>query len=71
VRRVRDAARSLCELAERGRRVPELEPTELRELLLGNYRLIYRIEQAAVSIVAFVHGARDLAALWQREDRPH
>ena len=43
-RRVIDAARSLRDLPESGRRVPDLEPRDLRELLLGSYRLIYRVE---------------------------
>ncbi len=53
----------------RGHRVPELEPMDLRELLLGSYRLIYRIDPDVVSIAAIVHGARDLASLWEREGR--
>lgn len=68
-RGVRDAARSLAELPERGRAVPELHPLPLRELLLGNYRLIYKVEPERVVIVALVHGARDLAALWERRQR--
>lgn len=70
-REVVDAADSLNELAERGRRVPEpeLASLELRELLPAVYRLIYRVDTETVSIVAVVHGARDLAALWERERR--
>jgi toxin ParE1/3/4 len=66
VRRTRDAARSLVRLPERGRRVPEAEELDVRELLLGDYRLIYRVESSAISIVTIAHGARDLAALWER-----
>jgi toxin ParE1/3/4 len=43
LRRVRDRARSLDELAERGRVVPELDEPEVRELFVGSYRLIYEI----------------------------
>jgi len=68
VRRVRDHARSLDEMAERGRVVPELEPT-VRELIVGNYRLIYEIEVLDVHILALIHGARDLAVLWGNEGR--
>lgn len=69
VRQLRDAARSLKELPERGRRVPELEPMELRELLHGDYRLVYRIEPEAVLILTIAHGARDLEALWARRQQ--
>ena len=53
------AARSLETLAERGRVVPELEDTSVREVFVYRYRLMYRVEDDVVSIVAFVHGARD------------
>ncbi|MCX6840811.1 MAG: type II toxin-antitoxin system RelE/ParE family toxin [candidate division WOR-3 bacterium] len=59
VREVRDAARSLATFAERGRIVPELSDPAVRELLVGRYRLMYRVTAATVQIVAFVHGARD------------
>lgn len=70
-RKVVDAADSLSELAERGRHVPEPELASLglRELLPAAYRLIYRVETETVSIITVVHGARDLAALWERERR--
>jgi toxin ParE1/3/4 len=67
VRRVRDRARSLEEMAERGRVVPELEEPTVRELFVGSYRLIYEIGGADVSILGLIHGARDLAALWDKE----
>ena len=68
VRRVRDRARSLEEMAERGRVVPELEEPPVRELIVGSYRLIYEIDGADVNILGLIHGARDLAALWNKED---
>lgn len=69
VREVRDAARTLEHLARRGCIVPELSKTTIRELLVGNYRLIYQLRASEVIILAIVHGARDLAALWKREGR--
>lgn len=65
VRGVRDRARSLEEMAERGRTVPELEEAAVRELIIGSYRLIYEIEDFDVYVLGLIHGARDLAALWQ------
>jgi toxin ParE1/3/4 len=67
VRSVRDRARSLEEMAERGRVVPELEEPTVRELVIGSYRLIYEIDHADVYILGLIHGARDLAALWDKE----
>jgi plasmid stabilization system protein ParE len=62
VREARDAARSLGTFAERGRIVPELNDPAVRQLLVGRYRLMYRVTPATVHVVAFVHGARDFRA---------
>lgn len=68
-RQILDAGRSLDELAERGRIVPELGEPTIRELLIRDYRLIYSVEQSRVVILVFVHVARDLKALWEKENR--
>ena len=58
VAKVREAAESLVELAERGQVVPEFQDPEIREFLVRPYRLIYRVEAEHVTILALVHGAR-------------
>ena len=57
------AANSLFQFAERSRMVPEYSNRSIREIFVDRYRLIYRIKGTQVTIVAFVHGARDLLAL--------
>jgi toxin ParE1/3/4 len=69
VRRIRDRARSLEELAERGRVVPELDDSTVRELVVGNYRLIYEIGETEVHVLGLIHGERDLTTLWNPEAR--
>lgn len=69
VRDALEAGFSLSRMAERGRVVPEWHEKTIRELLLGNYRLIYRVMETQVYVIGFVHGARDLDALWKREER--
>ena len=69
MRRIRDTARSLDSLSERGRVVPELGDPNVRELIVGNYRLIHEVTPESVFILVVIHGARDLAALWEREKR--
>jgi toxin ParE1/3/4 len=59
------AGASLATLSERGRIVPELNEPTIRELLVFKYRLMYRVEDRRVLIVAFLHGARDFATWWQ------
>ena len=61
-----NAAGSLAELSERGRIVPELNDLRYRELLVSAYRLIYRVSDDAVNIIAVVHGARDFRSWWTR-----
>ena len=41
-----------------GRVVPELEIENIREIILGNYRVIYRIEDEQVQVLTLHHGAR-------------
>ena len=41
-----------------GRIVPELEIETIREIILGNYRIIYRIREEQVQVVTVHHGAR-------------
>lgn len=59
------AVGTLGRMPERGRRVPETDRPELRELLCGSYRVIYRIEPKRVSILTVRHARRllDLAEL--------
>jgi toxin ParE1/3/4 len=58
-------ADSLETLAERGRRVPELDDPSIREIFVYRYRLLYRVLDDQVVIEAFLHGARDFAT-WRR-----
>jgi len=69
VEQAREAARSLAELSQRGRHVPDLEHPEMREVFVGRYRLIYQVENERVTVHGVIHGARDLAALWEGKDR--
>jgi hypothetical protein len=41
----------------------------VRELVVGSYRLIYEISEGEVYVLGLIHGARDLAALWDQEAR--
>ena len=43
---------------ESGRIVPELNRKEIREVIFGNYRIIYRIKGDLVEILTVYHSAR-------------
>jgi len=61
--RMIEAAESLVSLPRRGRVVPEANDETIRELLFGNYRIIYRLENERVLLLTILHGARNLTAL--------
>ena len=61
--RAERAAASLDMLPDRGRRVPEFNDPAVRELAVDSYRLIYRVRGNQVTLLAFVHRARDLGIL--------
>lgn len=69
-KRVRERAASLDQFAFRGRMVPEFGDPSVREVYVKHYRLIYRVTDDAVQILAFIHGARDLPMAWDERDRP-
>ena len=45
---------------EIGRIVPEINNNQFRELIYGNYRIIYRIETKQISILTIRHGKQIL-----------
>ncbi len=50
----------LKDAPEIGRVVPEIDRIEFRELLYGNYRIIYKIEKNQVSVLTVRHGMQIL-----------
>jgi plasmid stabilization system protein ParE len=56
-------ASTLETLSERGRMVPELQVSHVREIIVGQYRLMYEVTPQEVRILAFIHGARDVTRL--------
>lgn len=38
-----------------GRTVPEINRKEIREIIFGNYRIIYRIEEMSIAILTIRH----------------
>ena len=69
VDRALEAGRSLDEFAERGRIVPEIRDDNIREIFIYSYRLVYRIEDDRICILALIHGRRDFQTAWDEKDR--
>lgn len=61
-RAVKSKTGRLASFPKSGRVVPEFPTTGLREIVLGNYRIIYRHlrEEKSVEILTVRHGARVL-----------
>lgn len=53
-----DRGDALIEHSERGRRLPELPASGLRELIVGTYRLVYRRTPKAVEVLTVFEGHR-------------
>ena len=62
VDRLRARARAAARRPLAGRVVPEFERTDLREVLLGNYRVVYRVRPKEVHVLTVFEGHRLLHA---------
>jgi toxin ParE1/3/4 len=60
VRRIVTLARSLARFPLSGRKVPEFDDENVRELIAYSYRVIYIVETSEVTIAAVIHGRRML-----------
>jgi toxin ParE1/3/4 len=53
-----DKGLSLSIFPERGRVVPELKNSEIREIFYKSYRIVYRVREGAIELIRFWHAAR-------------
>jgi len=61
IRRIIDAVEKLYLLPSIGRKVPELDEENIREIIFYNYRIIYRNEDTkSILILGIIHAARDM-----------
>lgn len=58
VRTILRKARGLSDFPFRGRVVPELQNDSTREIFAYSYRIIYRVTENEITIVAVIHGKR-------------
>jgi len=66
VNKILDTTRMLEAFPNAGRIVPELDDKKIREHFVYSYRIIYRIQNNEVLIVAVVHGRRLLEPLFDQ-----
>ena len=58
IREIREKVERLAQFPLSGRAVPELSDTSFREVIVENYRVIYRLVGNTVEILTVVHGRR-------------
>ena len=60
IKNIVNQTRILARFPQAGRKVPEFDDENIRELIVYSYRIIYRLEQDEALIVAVIHGKRIL-----------
>jgi toxin ParE1/3/4 len=61
VERIKKAVERLKRFPGSGARVHEWDRPDLREVLVANYRVIYRLSDSVVQIITVIHGASRLS----------
>jgi len=61
-----EKAETLENFPRRGRIVPGFLIENLREIFIGDYRLIYKVDSSLISIIAIIHGSRDLRKILKK-----
>ena len=59
-KRIQELVENLQEFPKLGREVPELKRPEIRELIEGEYRIIYRLESNVISVITIYHSKQIL-----------
>ena len=55
-----NAVERLVDFPESGRIVPERNDPQLREIIFGNYRIVYRLHRQTAELLTIHHAARPL-----------
>jgi len=62
VQDIMDRANILEEYPRSGRKVPEIDDENIREIFMYSYRIIYEIKSEKVYIIGIIHGRRDFTS---------
>lgn len=60
VDRITRKSQQISEFPLAGRRVPEYDMDQIREVFAGQYRIIYHVKADQIDVVAVIHGAMDV-----------
>jgi plasmid stabilization system protein ParE len=62
IREVIERVTAISRMPEAGRMTPETNDKSIREILVYSYRVIYQLSPEHVSVLAVVHGRRNVSA---------
>ena len=68
VDRLTRRSQQIAEAPLSGRRVPEYDLDQIREVIERPYRIIYHITPDQIDVIAVLHGARDVLRAGEEED---
>lgn len=60
IERIIGSVEKLSDHPRIGRRVPEANREDVRELIYQGYRIIYLLQSEVISVVTVIHGSRNL-----------
>jgi plasmid stabilization system protein ParE len=55
-----ETAKKAAAFPQIGRKVPEFDRDDIRELIYRNYRIIYHLQDDVITILTVIHGTRIL-----------
>ena len=59
--RIISRSQQIADFPLSGRRVPEYEMDQIREVIEGSYRIIYYIKPDQITVLAVIHGRRNIS----------
>jgi toxin ParE1/3/4 len=68
VDRLTRRSQQIAEFPFSGRRVPEYDLDQIREVIEGSYRIIYHIKPGQIDVLAIIHGAMDVLGSSEEEN---
>jgi len=68
VDRLTRRSQQIAEFPFSGRRVPEYDIDQIREVIEGPYRIIYHIKPDQIDVLAVIHGAMDVLGSSEEEN---
>ena len=67
VDRLTRRSQQIADVPLSGRRVPEYDLDQLREVIEGPYRIIYHIKPGQIDVIGVIHGARNVLRAGEEE----